>query len=484
MMPKQTNFRWVVLALLFLAITINYIDRVVMSILGPFLREMYQISGTQYGNIQAAFAIAYAGGQLVCGAWLDRVGPRIGYAVSLAAWSVVSALHATVSTALGFGFMRACLGVTEAPAFPAGVKTIAEWFPKRERALAMGVFNSGLALGAILAPWIVPWVARTFGWQWAFIGTGLVGMIWLVLWLPLYRRPQDHPRVSAEELAYINSDPSEPTARLPWVTLLTYRPAQAFALSKFLTDSMWWFYMSWLPDFFHTRFGLDLRTIGLPLMVIYGLAATGSIFGGGLSSGLLARGYSLNFARKTALLLCALGVMPIVLAAHAGLWTSVVLLGLAMAAHQDSPPTSTPWCPILSPSAPWVRWPAWAAPSATSAPACSPAPPATSWRKPARTIRFFLSSPVQLTWWPSPSSTCWSRALRPSARLLVVRPHADNLNRMLVLINLIHQTMLKIDAPRISPGQISYQLFIRRWILKWVGSENRQEFLHRQLKIR
>jgi ACS family hexuronate transporter-like MFS transporter len=330
----MTHFRWVMLGLLFFAIAINCIDRVVMAILGPFLREMYHISGTQYGNIQAAFAMAYAIGQVPCGAWLDRVGTRIGCAVSLAAWSAVSAAHAVARTALGFGFMRALLGVSEAPAFPAAVKTIAEWFPKKERALAMGVVNAGTAVGAVFAPWIVPIVARQFGWQWAFISTGLIGGIWLAFWIPLYRRPHEHRSVSPKELAYINSDPPEPTARLRWVTLLSYRPAQAFALSKFLTDSIWWFYMAWLPDFFHSRFGLNLRTIGLPLMVIYGMAGVGSVFGGGLSSVLLRRGCSLNFARKTALLVSALCVVPIVFAAHSNLWMSVVLLGLAMAAHQ------------------------------------------------------------------------------------------------------------------------------------------------------
>jgi MFS transporter, ACS family, hexuronate transporter len=331
----MTHFRWVVLGLIFLGTTINYLDRMVMGILAPDIQRACAISDLQYGYIQAAFALSYALGQLATGGLLDRVGIRIGYAVALAAWSVSSALHAAARGPWGFGIARGLLGVSESPAFPAAAKTVAEWFPKRERAFAFGFVNAGTNLGAILAPAVVPWLAMTYGWQWAFIGTGAVGAAWLLLWVPLYRRPQEHPRVSAAELAYINSDPPEPAARIPWISLLGYRQAWAFAAGKFLTDSMWWFYITWVAKFLHSRHGLDLLHIGLPLVLIYLMADAGSILGGWLSSSMIKRGASVNRARKTAMFICALGVLPIVLAQDvSSLSSAVVILGLATASHQ------------------------------------------------------------------------------------------------------------------------------------------------------
>jgi len=330
-----TRFRWVILALVFFATSINYIDRLVMGILAPDLQAKYAISDVAYGYIQAAFAMAYAFGQMASGAWLDRIGTRVGYAIALFSWSVASALHALARSAWGFGVMRALLGVSESPNFPAAVKTLAEWFPKRERALAMGLVNAGTNVGALLAPLVVPFLALRYGWQWAFIGTATLGMCWLVLWIPIYRRPHEHPRVSPAELAHINSDPPEPTAKVRWITLLGHRQTWAFAMGKFLTDPIWWFYMTWVPKFLHERHGLNLATIGLPLVVVYLMADLGSIGGGWLSSTLIHRGWSIHRARRAALLTCALCVLPIVLASYvSNLWAAVALLGLATAAHQ------------------------------------------------------------------------------------------------------------------------------------------------------
>jgi ACS family hexuronate transporter-like MFS transporter len=333
--PRASSFRWVILTLVFLAITINYIDRLVMGILAKDLQALYHINDIQYGYIQSAFALSYAAGQLASGAWLDKVGTRIGYTISLLGWSVASMLHALARGVWGFGIMRGFLGITESPAYPAATKTLAEWFPRRERALAMGFVNAGSNVGAILAPLVVPWLAIKYGWQWAFIGTGGVGLVWLLLWIPIYRKPAEHPQVSAEELAYINSDPPEPTAKVRWATLLTYRQSWAFAIGKFLTDSMWWFYMTWFPKFLYDHHGLDLKTIGLPLIVVYLMADVGSIGGGWLSSSMIKRGWSVNLSRKTAMLICALGVTPVMFAQGVqGLWGAVFLLGLATACHQ------------------------------------------------------------------------------------------------------------------------------------------------------
>lgn len=332
---RFSRYRWIILGLVFFGITINYVDRLVMGILAPDLQAKYGISDMAYGNIQAAFAMTYAFGQLGAGWLLDRVGTRVGYAVAVAAWSIASGLHAAVRSAIGFGVMRAILGISESPAFPAAVKTLAEWFPKRERALAMGVVNAGSNVGAVVAPLMVPWLAINYGWPWAFIGTASLGLVWLALWIPMYRRPHEHPRVSPAELAYINSDPAEPTAKVPWFMLLSYRQAWAFALGKFLTDPIWWFYMTWVPKFLHQQHGLQLAKIGLPLVVVYLMADLGSIGGGWLSSTLIHRGWSVNRARKLALLVCALGVTPIVFAANvSNLWVAVGLIGLATASHQ------------------------------------------------------------------------------------------------------------------------------------------------------
>jgi ACS family hexuronate transporter-like MFS transporter len=333
--PRTSHFRWVILLLVFLAITINYVDRAVIGLLAPDLKKQYRISEEAYGYITSAFALSYAFGQAVSGRWLDYVGTRVGYAIALAAWSIAGMSAALARSALGFGLARALLGVTESPAFPGAVKTLAEWFPRRERALAMGIVNSGANIGQIVAPLLVPWLALRFGWQWAFIVTGAGGLLWLLFWVPLYGKPAGHPRVSEGELAHIQRDPPEHAGHVPWLELLRHRQTWGFVFGKFLTDPIWSFYLFWLPSFFNARHGIDLKNIGLPLVTVYLMANVGSIAGGWLSSGMIHRGWSVNSARKTALLICAVGVTPIVFASVVdNAWAAVLLLGLATAAHQ------------------------------------------------------------------------------------------------------------------------------------------------------
>lgn len=243
--------------------------------------------------------------------------------------------HALARSAFGFGIARFALGLGEAGNFPAAIKTAAEWFPKKERALATGIFNSGSNVGAIVAPLTVPWIALNYGWQWAFIITGSIGFVWLAFWLALYRRPEEHPRLSKAELAYIQSDPAEPVTKIPWLRLLPHRQTWAFAAGKFLTDPVWWFFLFWLPKFLNENHGLTLTGLGIPLVIIYVAADFGSIGGGYLSSVLIKRGWSVNAGRKTAMLICALCVVPIIFAVRASnLWVAVALISLATAAHQ------------------------------------------------------------------------------------------------------------------------------------------------------
>ncbi len=243
--------------------------------------------------------------------------------------------HSFARSAFGFGAARFALGLGEAGNFPAAIKTVAEWFPKKERALATGIFNSGSNVGAIVAPLAVPFIAVTYGWQWAFIITGALGFIWLAFWLAVYRKPEEHPKLSTTELAHIQSDPLEPTTRIPWARLLPHRQTWAFALGKFLTDPVWWVYLFWLPKFLNTTYGLNITQIGLPLVVIYIVADIGSIGGGWLSSSLIKRGWPVNRARKSTMLLCALAVVPIMFASQASnLWVAVGLISIAAAAHQ------------------------------------------------------------------------------------------------------------------------------------------------------
>ncbi len=330
------RFRWTVCALLFFASTVNYVDRQILGLLAPVLQKDIGWTELQYGFIVTAFQAAYALGLALFGWFVDRRGTKRGYTVSVVSWSLAAAAHALVRTPFVFGAARAALGLAEGGNFPAAIKAVAEWFPKRERALATGLFNSGTNFGAIFAPAVVPWLTVTFGWPAAFVATGALGFVWLGFWLLLYERPDRKKGLAPGELAHIQSDPPEPAAaKVPWRSLLRYRQTWAFVIGKFLTDPIWWFYLYWLPKFLNARHGLTITALGLPLIVIYVLASVGSIGGGWLSSRLIRRGFSVNRARKTVMLACAVLVTPIVTVSRtADLWTAVLIIGLAGAAHQ------------------------------------------------------------------------------------------------------------------------------------------------------
>ena len=355
------GWRWGVCALLFFAATINYIDRQVIGILKPTLvAEFGWHDERVYAAIVFTFQLAYAIGLLLAGPVMDRLGTRRGFTLAVVLWSLAAVAHAgsdgfpwlrlpTINldattgvsvvllsgAAAGFALARFALGLGEAGNFPAAIKTVAEWFPRRERALATGLFNSGTNIGALITPLAVPWITLRWGWQWAFILTGAIGFLWVACWLKFYHPAEAHRRLSAAEFAYIRSDPPEATAPVPWRRLMAHRQMWAFALGKFMTDPVWWLYLFWIPDFLNRQHGLDLKSIGLPLVVIYLVADVGSIGGGWLSSSLIKRGWSTNRARKTAMLVCALCVVPIMAAARVShLWAAVWLIGLAAAAHQ------------------------------------------------------------------------------------------------------------------------------------------------------
>jgi ACS family hexuronate transporter-like MFS transporter len=329
------SFRWVICALLLLGTTNNYMDRQVLGVLKTTLQHDLGWNEIDYGNLVFAFQAAYAAGMLAVGWLIDRVGTRLGYALAMAFWSLASMAHALGSSFTSFVIARSALGFGEAGVFPASIKTVAEWFPKKERALATGIFNAGTNLGAIITPLVVPWITIHWGWRWAFVSTGALGFVWLVFWLLLYRKPEEHPRVTAAELDYIRSDRQEPVARMKWLTLLPYRQTWAFAVAKFLIDPIWWFYLFWVPDFLQRQHGIALIRIGVPIMVIYVLSDVGSVAGGWFSSWLIGHGKSVDAARKITMLICALCVVPIVFAYRTeSMWTAVLLIGLAAAAHQ------------------------------------------------------------------------------------------------------------------------------------------------------
>jgi ACS family hexuronate transporter-like MFS transporter len=329
------NYRWMICALLFFATTINYIDRQVIGLLKTTLSSEMGWSEIDYSNIVLAFQFAYAIGLLVVGRMMDWLGTKKGFSLAIVFWSLAAMAHALARSVFGFGMARFALGLGESGNFPGSIKTVAEWFPRKERALATGIFNAGSNVGAVIAPLAVPWITITYGWQEAFIVTGALGFIWLGFWWMLYKRPEEHPKLSKQELAYIQSDPSEPTTRIKWKKLFPHRQTWAFAIAKFLTDPIWWLYLYWVPDFLQKSHGITLLNIGLPLVAIYVIADVGSIGGGWISSTLIKRGWSVNAGRKTAMLICALAVVPIVFASQAkDLWLAVGLVGLAAAAHQ------------------------------------------------------------------------------------------------------------------------------------------------------
>jgi len=339
------NYRYRILAMLFIATTINYMDRSIMGILGPTLQEKFNWTNADYGYINMSFKAAYAIGMITMGSIIDRFGTRFGYTLSIAIWSIFGMLHAAVRPAFAFvGFIgaRFGLGFGEAGNFPAAVKTVAEWFPKKDRAFATGIFNAGSNVGAVLAPAIVPLVVANNGdnWQFAFLVTGAFSLLWVIGWLKMYKKPEVHPKVSAEELAYINHDckPQQPEAKqekLAWSKVVPLRQTWAFAIGK-ITDAVWFFFMFWSGIFFKQQFGLDsMKELGGALVVIYVVADIGSIGGGYLSKMFINRGWSLNAARKISLLICALCIAPVSLAALTdNVWVAVGLIALASGGHQ------------------------------------------------------------------------------------------------------------------------------------------------------
>jgi ACS family hexuronate transporter-like MFS transporter len=333
--PTHSRVRWTVCALLFFATTINYVDRQVLSLLAKTLETKIGWDSIQYSYITSAFTAAYAIGLLTAGRVIDRLGTRKGFAIAITVWSLAAMAHAAAVSAFTFGIARAFLGLGESANFPACIKTVAEWFPKKERALSTGIFNSGANIGAVVAPLTVPWLAVTFGWQSAFIGAGALGFLWLAFWLIMYAKPEQHPRISANELALIRSDPADKAPSYPWLRLFPKKETWAFAVGKFLTDPIWWFYLFWLPKYLQEAFSLTLTQITVPVLVVYNISSVGSIGGGWLSGGLIKRGWSLNGARKTAMLICAVAVLPVLYAPFCkNLWGVVALISLATAAHQ------------------------------------------------------------------------------------------------------------------------------------------------------
>ena len=333
---RVSRFRWVICALIFFEITINYVDRLVFGLLAPELQKIFNWSNADIPDIAFWFEVAYALGLAFVGRFLDRVGTRLGLALSLAGWCLASMLHAGMSTVFGFKLARFLLGLTESGAFPGATKATAEWFPRKERALVAGIFNSGSNVGAIVAPLAVPWLFVVHGWQWAFIATGGIGLVWLFFWWALYKLPQDHPRVTPAELAHIHSDPpDEITEMMPMRRILATGQAWAFIFGKFFTDAIWRWNLYLLPLFFSQHFHLDIKKFGPPFLLIYLMADVGSIGGGWLSSALLKRGWTVNAARKTAMLVCVLCVLPVMLVTQIGnMWFAIFLVGLATAAHQ------------------------------------------------------------------------------------------------------------------------------------------------------
>jgi ACS family hexuronate transporter-like MFS transporter len=334
-LARVGNLRWAICALLFAATSINYTDRQILAVLAPLLQHVIGWNERQYGFIVAGFQTAYAIGMLGAGRFVDRFGTKIGYAVVISVWSLAAMSHSLAGSILGFGIARFALGLGESGNFPAAIKTVAEWFPRRERALATGIFNAGSNLGAIIAPLVVPLLTDRFGWRSAFLFTGVLSACWLVAWLLIYELPEKHGRLSPAELAHIRSDQEEPAVPARWASLFAYRQTWAYALGKMLTDPVWWFYLYWLPKFLSHTYGLRLSGLGLPLVAIYIASDFGSVGGGALPGLFIRLGQPAWRARKLAMLLCASCAVPVFFASSVGsLWPAVAIIGLAAAAHQ------------------------------------------------------------------------------------------------------------------------------------------------------
>lgn len=339
---KIGNYRWTICSLIFFATTVNYLDRQVISLLkDDYLEKIFKWTESDYANIVVAFQVAYALGMLGAGWVIDKIGTKLGYALALFGWSLAAIGHAFANSTLGFIIARATLGVSEAGNFPAAIKTTAEWFPKKERALATGIFNSGSNIGAIIAPLTVPLIAATMGWTWAFIITGAIGLIWLAFWFAIYEIPKKHKKLSKEEFEYINSDADEKNEvdgqKTSWSKLLTYKQTWAFIIGKFLTDPIWWFYLFWLPSFLNKQYGMTKTDVAIPIAVVYTMTTFGSIFGGWFSGYFIKNGWEVYKARKTAMLVFALAIVPVISAQALGNyspWFAILIIGLAASAHQ------------------------------------------------------------------------------------------------------------------------------------------------------
>ena len=339
---KKTNVRWTVVALIFFATTVNYIDRQVIGLLKPYIQEDLGWTEADYGYIVTAFQVAYGIGMLLGGRMLDRLGSKLGYSIAIIVWSLGAMFHAAVKSVTGFGAARAVLGLGEAGNFPAAVKVIAEWFPKRDRAFATGVFNSGTTIGAIIAPIIVTAITLEWGWRWAFIITGLLGFVWVIAWWLIYKAPHKNKKVNAAELAYIQEEEKQeetetdaPTAGITWRELFRHRQTYAILFSRFVTDWVWWFFLFWTPDFLNKTQGVDLKATVLPLIIIYTMSSIGGIYGGHVSSQFIRLGRSVDFARKTTILLFALLVLPLNAIPYIeNMWIVVLIIGLATSTHQ------------------------------------------------------------------------------------------------------------------------------------------------------
>jgi len=371
------RYRWTICGLIFLITTLNYMDRQVLALLLPVLQDPVKgigLTQVQYGAIVSIFSSAYAVGLLLAGNIIDRIGTKKGYAAAVILWSFAAMSHFFVTvpavttgiasvarlvshgfalvpmlgsanwvknismlsgSVIGFAIMRFLLGLGEAGNFPAAIKTTAEWFPKKERAFATGIFNSGTNIGPTIMPFIVGVVVVRFGWRYAFLTTGLLSITWLIIWLKTYSTPQENPHVTREELAYINSDPSEQASKIAWARLIPHRQTWAFLCGKLLTDPIWWFYLFWLPGYLFTRYGLSIAKMGLPLLIIYNVCTVGSIFGGWLPTKFVSMGWSQNRARKTAMLIYACGIAPIMLIGYApNIWVAIAMISLATSLHQ------------------------------------------------------------------------------------------------------------------------------------------------------
>lgn len=332
------NYRWTIVALLFFATTINYLDRQVIGLLKDSLSAEFNWSESDYSNIVMAFSAAYAVGLLLFGNLIDRVGTKLGYSISVVVWSFAAMAHALATSTVGFVIARTSLGLGEGGNFPAAVKAVAEWFPKRERALATGIFNSGTNVAAMAGPPLIAWIYSAYGWKEAFFWTGATGFLWLILWWIFYEIPSKQKRVKEKEFDYIHSDAVDTTdsgKRVGWGKILGVRQTWSFVFGKMLTDPVWWFYLFWIPSFFNNTYGLDLKNSAIHISTVYVVSSFGSIFGGYLSGLFIRKGWPVYRARKTAMFIFAICVLPVVLVQYMdNIWSAVALISLGAAAHQ------------------------------------------------------------------------------------------------------------------------------------------------------